>query len=250
MADRNVTEPVPPPRSPSPTPSRVMPFLAKAAGVLALLVLAVLLGLWGVQRYVASRLAPDPTTIASASLAGLREQNRLSAFAARFVAVVTSSQSQLGLSTQKTLIMPGMVRYEVDLGKLGQRDVTWDAGTHTLSVRLPPVEIDGPQVDLAAIREYGTGGLLSRLTDADRRLDTANRAAGQAELVRQAREAMPMRLARDATRRAVERSFALPLRAAGVDAAVKVTFADEPVSDGERWDSSRSLEEVLGNKGG
>jgi hypothetical protein len=223
-------------------------FVGKVAGVLALLGLAGMLMLWGVQRYVANRLAPDPVTVASASLEGLREQNRLSAFAARFVAVVTSRQTQLGLSTEKTLIMPGLVRYEVDLGKLTQRDVAWDAGTRTLSVTLPPVEVDGPQVDLAAIREYGTGGVLARLTGAGAVLDQANRRAGQAELVRQARDPVPMRLAQDATRRAVERSFALPLRAAGVDANVRVRFAGEPVANDERWDVSRSLDEVVGKR--
>jgi hypothetical protein len=226
----------------------VVPFLAKAAGVLVLLGLGVLLLLWGVQRYVASRLQPDPTTIASASLDGLREQNRLSAFAARFVAVTTSRQQTLGLSAERTLIMPGMVRYEVDLGRLTQRDVIWEAGTRTLSVRLPPVEVDGPQVDLNAIRQYGSDGLLARFTDAGQRLDAANRRAGQAELIRQAREAPMIRLARDATRRAVERSFAMPLRAAGIDAAVKVRFADEPVASDEQWDVSRSIEEVLANR--
>jgi len=222
-------------------------FLAKAVGVVAILVLAGLLALWGVQRYVSDRLTPDPTTIASASLQGLREQNRLSAFAARFVAVSTSRQSQLGLSTEKTLIMPGLVRYEVDLGKLTQRDVAWDPDSRTLSVRLPPIELDGPQVDLTAIREYGSGGILSRLTDADTALDAANRRAGQAELVRQARDATPMKLARDATRRAVENSFVMPLRAAGIDASVKVSFVDDPTAATERWDASRSLAEVLGN---
>lgn len=221
-------------------------FLTKVAGALILLILAGLIVVWGVQRYVADRLTPDPTTIARASLDGLREQNRLSAFAARYVAVVTSSQSQLGFSTERTLIMPGMVRYEVDLGKLRQQDVRWDGGTRTLSVTLPPVEIDGPQVDLAAIREYGSGGVLTTFTDAEQRLDAANRTAGQAELLRQARAPSPMKLARDATRRAVERNFAMPLRAAGVEATVKVRFADEPVND-ERWDTTRTVQEVLGN---
>jgi hypothetical protein len=229
------------------TPGRVAPFLAKAAGVVAILVIAALLAIWGVQRYIAARLAPDPTTIATASLEGLREQNRLSAFAARFVAVVTSRQTALGFATEKTLIMPGMVRYEVDLGKLGQRDVQWDATTKILSVTLPPVEIDGPQVDLTAIREYGTGGVLTTFTDAEKTLDQANRRAGQAQLVAQARGAMPMRLARDATRRAVERSFAMPLRAAGVQASVRVRFADESKVPTERWDTTRTPGEVLGN---
>lgn len=223
-------------------------FLAKTAGVLVLLVLAVLIALWGVQRYVTERLTPDPVTVASASLQGLREQNRLSAFAARYVAVVTSTQSQLGFQTQKTLIMPGTVRYEVDLAKLTQRDVAWNPETHTLSVRLPPVEVDGPQVDLNAIREYGSGGVLSTFTNADAQLDAANRRAGQAELLRQARETTAITLARDASRRAVERSFTMPLRAVGVDAKVVVRFADEPVANDERWDVSRSIDEVLANR--
>jgi len=38
------------------------------------------------------------------------------------------------------------------------------------------------------------------------------------------------------------------LRAAGVDATVTVRFADEPVANSERWDASRSLQDVLGNR--
>jgi hypothetical protein len=198
-------------------------------------------------RYVESRLAPAPETIVSSSLQGLREQNRLSAFAARYVAVVTSRQQRFGvLSAERTLIMPGMVRYEVDLGKLSQRDLKWDAANKTLSITLPPVEIVGPQVDMAQIKAYDDGGLLLKLTDAAQVLDDANRKAGQAELIRQAREPVPMRLARDATRRAIEHSFALPLHAAGLDANVEVRFADEDRSY-RPMDRSRSLDEVLGN---
>ena len=226
-----------------------MKFLGKFAGALALIALFIAGGFWALGYYVSGRMkSPDPVTIASASLQGLKEQNRLSAFAARFVAVTTSTQSQFGLSAKKTLIMPGMVRYEVDLAKLQQRDVTWDAGTRTLGVTLPPVEVSQPQIDLTQMREYGEGGILSTFTDADSKLQDANRRAGQQELVRQAHEAVPLNLARDATRRAVERSFAMPLKAAGIDVTVKVRFADEPKSNSETWDSTRSLEEVLGNK--
>ncbi len=248
MDERGVNPSPPTERSTAERRGGVGLFLTKVAGALVLLVLAGLLVVWGIERYVADRLTPDPTTIARASLDGLREQNRLSAFAARYVAVVTSRQSQLGFSTERTLIMPGMVRYEVDLGKLQQKDVRWDASTRTLSVTLPPVEIDGPQVDLAAIREYGSGGVLTTFTDAEQRLDAANRTAGQVELMRQARAPAPMKLARDATRRAVERSFAMPLRAAGVEANVKVRFSDEPSND-ERWDTTRTVQEVLSNTG-
>lgn len=226
-----------------------MTFIGKFAAALALIAVFILGLVWGVSAMIEHKLAgPDPVTIASGSLAGLREQNRLSAFAARFVAVSTSTQSQFGLQAKKTLIMPGLVEYHVDMGKLNARDVTWDAKTKTLGVALPAVEASPPQIDLTQIREYGEGGILSTLTDADAKLEAANRAAGQRELVRQANGAVPIRLARDATRRAVERSFALPLRAAGLDASVKVRFADEPKDSSEVWDTSKSIAEVLANR--
>jgi hypothetical protein len=55
-------------------------------------------------------------------------------------------------------------------------------------------------------------------------------------------------LARGATRRAIERSFAMPLAAAGIDAKVAVRFADEARTDDRPWDMSRPLNEVLGNQ--
>ena len=44
--------------------------------------------------------------------------------------------------------------------------------------------------------------------------------------MRQARGPLPMSLARDAAMRDVARSFAMPLRAAGIDASVAVRFVD------------------------
>lgn len=213
------------------------------AGVLVLGAVVWMAGDWLKARY----LSPDPVTVAQASLEGLREQNRLSTFAARYVAVVTSSQTRLGLTAKKTLIMPGNVRYEVDLSKLRQQDLTWDAVNKRLTIVLPPIEVVGPDVDIDQIREYGEGGILMSLTDAEAKLDAANRDAAQKELVRQARKATPMKLAREATRRAVEGSFAMPLKAAGVDASVRVLFPEERNSS-EVWDASRRPEDVIGNK--
>lgn len=216
---------------------------------LAAMVLVLATGWWWAERRLDRVLHPAPETVVSASLEGLREQNRLSAFVASYVAVVTSTQSRFGLSASKTLIMPGLVRYEVDMGRLAAKDVRWDAAGRRLDVVLPAIELVGPQVDLTRIREYDSGGLLIRLTDAERSLDDSNRRAGQAELMRQARAAVPMQLARDATRRAVQRSFALPLRAAGLDAAVRVRFRDEsgfPDVDDRPLDRSRSLADIYG----
>lgn len=221
----------------------------KLAGVLVLMALAAAAALWGLGRYVdKSVFNPDPVTIANASLQGMRAQNRLSVFSASYVAVVTSKQDRFGLSAQKTMILPGAFRYDVDLAKLNQDDVRWDAQAKKLSVRLPPVEVTGPQIDLDHIRQYKEGGMLMRLTDAEARLDQSNRTAAQAELLRQARGPTPMRLAREAARQAVQRSFAMPLKAAGLDATVDAYFADERTGAQEEWDRSKSLQEIFANQ--
>jgi hypothetical protein len=201
--------------------------VAKFIGAL-LLVVVIAAGIiaafgWKLKK----ELNPDPVTVATASLQAVREQAVLVPFAARFVAVVTSEQHRFGFSAKKTLIMPGMVRYELDLAALRQRDLAWDAVTRTLTVTLPSLRVSAPAVDLRAIQTYGEGGVLMALTDAGNMLDAANKQAGQAELVRQARDPLPMRLARDAARRAIERSFAMPLKAAGIDATVTARFADD-----------------------
>ncbi|MFP5328937.1 MAG: DUF4230 domain-containing protein [Alphaproteobacteria bacterium] len=193
-------------------------------------VIALLLGIAIAGAGLVDRIlgGPDPKAIATSSLESMRAQNRLVVFVARYVSVTSARQSRLGLSTERTLILPGNVRYELDLSKLKQEDVRWDKGSNTLTVRLPDVEIAGPDVDLASAREYGSGGLLATFTDAEGRLDQANRAAAVADLRSQARGRVPMELARQSARQAVERSFAMPLKAAGFeDAKVVALFPGE-----------------------
>ena len=210
--------------------------------LLAVLAIVALLFWW-----IGREDVPNAQTVASASLQGIREQNRLSAFAANYAAVVTSEQRRFGLSAKKTLIMQGLVRYEVDMAKLTEDDVRWDAANQTLSVRIPPIEVAPPQIDLKSIQEYGESGILRTLTDADDVLDAANRAKGQAELVRQAQGPVPMRLARDAFKRAIAQNFQAPLRAVGLEAKVETYFADELGGNiTTRWDESTPLSEIVG----
>lgn len=213
---------------------------------LAVPILFILAVWWAIDGFRSLRDGPAPETVASASLKGLREQNRLSAFAANYAAIVTSEQRRFGLSAKKTLIMQGLVRYEVDLAKLGTDDVRWDADTGTLRVKIPPIETAPPQIDLKTIQEYGENGLLRAFTDVDDVLDDANRDKGLAELTRQANGPVPMKLARDAFKRAIQQNFEAPLRAAGLDAKVEAYFADELGGDvTTRWDESTPLEEIV-----
>ena len=195
------------------------------AALVAILALALFFGWRAWQDW---QRGYDPETVVAASLQGLQEQNVLVPFTARYVAVVTSTQSRLGLRAKKTLIMPGTVRYELDLGKLEQSDLDWDAATNALTVTLPPLRLAGPEIDIDAISEYRDGEILLTLTDAEQALDAANRKRAQEELIKQAKGTTPMRLAQGAARTAIEQSFAMPLKAAGIDAKVTARFANAP----------------------
>jgi len=215
------------------------------------IVVALILGLLvGGALDIGKRLfgGPDPETVASSALQSMRAQNRLVPFVARYVSVVSSRQERFGglVSSERTLILPGDVRYELDLAQLVPEDVQWDAGSNTLSVTLPEIEIAGPEVDLAAAREYGENGVLSVITDADQALDRNNRARAVADLRKQAGAAVPMRLAREAGRQAMERSFALPLQAAGFDnAKVVARYPTEGSPVTKPLDRSRAYNDVL-----
>ena len=188
-----------------------------------LILLSLILATMGAVMWIKRSVNPPVETIVASSLQSLQEQNRLSAFAARFVTVVTSRKEQLGFAAEKTLIMPAMVRYEVDLAKLKQGDLVWDAGAKTLTITLPPIELSGPEFALDQTKEYGSGAVLMTLTDVERILDQSNRAKAKADVIAQAQAPVMLKLAQDATARAIEHSFALPLKAAGVEAKVAVT---------------------------
>jgi hypothetical protein len=196
--------------------------------VIGPLLLALLVGTalgFLLRRDVATSGA-DPQAIAAATLISVREQGRQIVYNARFSAIATASETRLGMTARKTLIMPGAARYSVDLSRLRHENLAWDEATRTLTLTLPPLEMSGPQIDLNQVQEYGDGGLIMALTNAEATLDETNRRAGQQDLMRQARGPGPMGEARAAAMRDVARAFALPMRAAGIDASVAVRFVD------------------------
>ncbi len=187
--------------------------------ILALIIFGLTFGgAYYYQQSMNKKLGGQVQSIAATSLQGLREEKRLTAFAESFTALVGG---------EPTIVMPGLVRYEIDLTKLQPRDVKWDDKSRTLNVVLPPLILSGPDVDTESIRKVGEGGVLTALTDAEATIDAASLKRGQDDLLKQAKGEVPIGLARDAGRKAIERSFAMPLRAAGIKAAVVATFADE-----------------------
>ena len=223
----------------------------KKPAVIAAIVIALIIGLViGITTGIADRIfgGPNPKTIATASLQSMRAQNRLTVFAARYVSVVSSEQQRLGglVSSQRTLILPGDVRYELDLSKLQSGDVAWDGSSHTLKVKLPEIEVAGPDVDINAVKEYGGGGVLSALTNANQQLDQANRDRAVQDLRKQATAKVPMQLARQSARAAIERSFAMPLAAAGfTDVKVVARFPTEGSDDASYLDLSTPYDQAI-----
>jgi len=223
----------------------------KKPAVIAAIVVALVIGLLlGITTGIADRIfgGPNPKTIASASLESMRAQNRLTVFAARYVSVVSSEQQRLGglVSSERTLILPGDVRYELDLSRLQPGDVTWDGSSHTLKVKLPEIEVAGPDVDINAVKEYGGGGVLSALTNANQQLDKANRDRAVSDLRKQATAKVPMQLARESARAAIERSFAMPLAAAGFkDVKVVARFPTEGSDDASYLDLSTPYDQAI-----
>ena len=223
----------------------------KKPAVIAAIVVALIIGLViGITTGIADRIfgGPNPKTIATASLQSMRAQNRLTVFAARYVSVVSSEQQRLGglVSSQRTLILPGDVRYELDLSKLQSGDVAWDGSSHTLKVKLPEIEVAGPDVDINAVKEYGGGGVLSALTNANQQLDQANRDRAVQDLRKQATAKVPMQLARQSARAAIERSFAMPLAAAGfTDVKVVARFPTEGSDDASYLDLSTPYDQAI-----
>lgn len=212
--------------------------------VLGILLLGLALGY--ALRPAPAPPAPDPEEIAVAALLSIREQGRLVPFSARFVSVASASESHLGLTARKTLIMPGTVRYGVDLSRLRRSSLAWDGKSRTLGVTLPPLELSGPEIDLNQIKESSEGGFVMALAGSEATLDRENRQTAQDELMRQARAAEPMRQARSAAMREVARAFALPLRAAGIEASVAVRFVDPAGREEAAWlDRPRRTEEAL-----
>jgi hypothetical protein len=219
--------------------------------VLAMVAIALVLGvLVGVSTGIVDRIfgRANPETVATASLESMRAENRLTVFAARYVSVVTSDVQRFGglVSAQRTLILPGDVRYELDLSKLQPKDVSWDSAKRTLTVRMPEVDVAGPDIDINQVKEYGGGGVLSALTDANQQLDQTNRSRAVADLRKQATAAVPMQLARQSARAAVERSFAMPLLAAGFsDVKVVARFPTDGTDEPSFIDLSTPYEEAI-----
>lgn len=152
------------------------------------------------------------------------------------------------LKSTRVVKAPFEVDYFVDVRGLDTGDFRYDPARRTLAVEVPDVVAGRPNIDHARVTlDETTGVYVSR----DAMVELQRRVAGTASNVVAERAGDPenMRKARENGRAAIARLFGGALGAAGLPVRVEVRYAGEArPADGEHWDVSRSLEDVLGNQ--
>jgi len=163
---------------------------------------------------------PDGLKAADAVLESVQARRRLVVLAATFVVTKTAHRDTLFgmINANKTLIVPGVMRYELDWTKVSPADLSWDKAAHRLTVKVPELEISGPDVQLKQIKEYRDGGLMLVMTNVERELDAENRSVTDAKFIAAARNPLQVTMARQQARDAVRQTFLMPMLAVGIQA--------------------------------
>ncbi len=165
--------------------------------------------------------------VADEGLAALKEQGRIAVFSSRLMAVMAVKQGNPDESggVPNFVIIPGTVRYDLDMRNTKPKDAVWDKEAGTLTVTIPALVLAEPVFDQDGIRRFN-GESWTKAGDAGAVLKNVRKQA-LGQLLQQARDDAPMGMARDAARKLVERAFATRLRDAEVKTKLIIRFADE-----------------------
>ena len=196
------------------------------------------IGVW----FFASR--EDEISVQS-MVTGFRRHNELTVFSAQVVTVPTTKKDGTFdiFDRVQTSIIPANVRYTVDLSRMTERDISWDANTKIVTVTAPPVIVQPAELDGVAKRVFRTGPPAAAATWDD--FDRSNMIKARREAGNLARAPDLLRMAGASARGAMAKNAELFLQGAGIaDAKVVVRFADERRS-GEQMDRSTPLNKVL-----
>jgi hypothetical protein len=163
------------------------------------------------------------------------------------VTVVDPGAVPLLRSSQKATV-PYSVGYTLDLSDVGADDYRWDPNTRNLTIRVPLVSAEAPNVDEANRAVAGTSGIfVTRGASANLARRASQLATAKAGEV--AAEPANLARAQDNAEKVVAALARTPLEAAGLGPiTVRVVTPAAGVKDGERWDVSRSIEQVLADR--
>ncbi|MFL9841757.1 DUF4230 domain-containing protein [Sphingomonas sp. ST-64] len=163
------------------------------------------------------------------------------------VQATASDVRALGLLRSDQVVkMPYSVGYFVDVSRLGPDDLEWNGQTRTLIVDAPDVTTAPANTDEGRRSLVETKGLFVT-REAAEALSKSTSARATIVAEREAKSPERMAQARELGRTAIARLLAQPLAAAGLgEVRVVVTFPPERARrDGERWDVSRSPQQVM-----
>ena len=223
--------------------------------LLILAAIAVLIGIVGYlayqrydERYV---VAEEEDGTAVTRLVAARLSGMSSLKVAELSGIVQSTASDVRgfgwLRSDQVIKMPFSVDYFVDVSRIGPGDVEWVEESRTLIVNAPDVVAARPNTDEGRRSLVRTSGVFVTREAGE---ELGRRTSLNAARKPQAEASSPERMAqaREHGRRALSNLMSAPLEGLGYgDARVIVTFPPERQSrDGERWDQSRRIEDVLG----
>ena len=179
-------------------------------------------------------------------------RNRLEVY--RMAGTVTTKRRTTGglggiLNGEITVKQPWSLSYFVDLGAVRLDDYVWDERTRTLLVRAPPARPDPPNIDESRQVVAYQGPLITR--DMQTRLRTGIAIGARQQAAAEGDKPDNRAAADEAARKAIARNLQGPLRAAGLgDVTIVVRDPASGTRDGERWDVSRSIADVLEERAG
>lgn len=158
----------------------------------------------------------------------VQKMNDLTVFGAQLFSIAKTEREGLisPLDTTTYVIVPGSVRYVVNLSKLDRGAFTWDGKTGTLVAVLPDpqpteVNIDGARAKVLVDGVDLAGG------DARQQILQKSLSVARDDIARKAREPALMASARDAGRTALAQNLAAPLVAAGFKPNIVIRFQSE-----------------------
>jgi hypothetical protein len=230
----------------------------------AVLVVAVIVGLamtvaLGVATYLGYRyiteqklVSADEDGVAAAQVVAATLYGRSDLRVSRLSGVVqgTARSARLWgwLNASQVVKAPFEVNYFVTLSRLDASDFRLSEDGGRIEITVPDVTTDRPNVDLALASLNNISGVFVT-RNAMVEMGARVAASAQRTAAERANSAENRAKAREYGRAAIARLFHGALRAARVDAEVTVRFTGEPrPADGERWDVSRSLDEVLSSR--
>lgn len=145
----------------------------------------------------------------------IRATNRLVVFQAYLSAITSATECRFfgcPIESKQTLISPAFVNYFIDMDQITERSVT--LADNQLTVRIPPLRIERPNIDTTAVRIFNEG-TFSHITSADVRLEEQTRPAAVKQLYAQAQSGFLLRAARKQAVTAVFNNIKRTLIASG-----------------------------------